>query len=52
MQLGSAGAVIPLLAAGPEMNPAGEPGKCNFLDWLIIYLLFMKNLVLSEEFFV
>ena len=50
MQLGSAGAVIPLLASGPEMSPAGERGKFNFLDWLIIYSLFMQNLVLSEEF--
>ena len=30
MQLGSAGAVIPLLAVGPGKCPAGKPGKFDF----------------------
>ena len=30
MQLGSGGAVIPLLAAGLGKSPTGGPGKFNF----------------------
>ena len=55
MQLGSGGAVIPLPTAGPGKSSAGGQENLIFtaqkaVDWLIIFSLFMKNLLLSEEF--
>ena len=54
MQLGSGGAVIPLPTAGPGKSSAGGQENLIFtaqkaVDWLI-FSLFMKNLLLSEEF--
>ena len=54
MQLGSGGAVNPLPTAIPGQDYAGEPEKFDFYcskDHRLIYLfLFIKNLVLPEEF--